>query len=71
MKTAEIKVGDFIKGAYKFGCIHGVVTTVKKNIVVVEKHNQWYNEYTPTGEWINVTKGRISQVGLADGETIK
>lgn len=28
--TNEIKIGDFIKGSYKFGCICGIVTEIAK-----------------------------------------
>lgn len=69
--TSEIKIGDFIKGSYKFGCIQGVVTEVKKSIVVIKRCNQYYNEYTVAETLVNVTKSRINQVGLNENETIK
>jgi hypothetical protein len=71
MTTQEIKKGDFIKGQYAFGCINGIVTKVNKNNVVINRHLNLYNEFTPTNELVNVTKSRIYQVGLNTGETIK
>lgn len=69
--TNEIKIGDFIKGAYKFGCIQGIVTEVKKSIVVIKRCNPYYNEYTLTETLVNVTKSRITEIGLKENETIK
>jgi len=68
--TNEIKIGDFIKGSYKFGCICGVVTEIKKSIVVIKQCNPYYNEYTLTTILVNVTKSRISKIGLDEGEKI-
>ncbi len=67
----EIKIGDFIKGSYKFGCVHGIVTKVKKSMVVIKKCNQYYNEYTLTEMLVNVTKSRITEIGLKESEIIK
>ncbi len=67
----EIKIGDFVKGSYKFGCIFGVVVDVKKSIVIIKKCNQHYNEYTLTEKLVNVTKSRITEVGLNENETLK
>ena len=67
----EIKIGDFIKGAYKFGCIQGVVIAVKKTIVVIKKCDAYYNEYTVTDFLVNVTKSRITEIGLQENEIIK
>ena len=69
--TSEIKIGDFIKGSYKFGCIQGIVIEVEKSIVVIKKCNQYYNEYTLTEILVNVTKSRITKIGLKENETIK
>lgn len=67
----DIKIGDFIKGSYKFGCICGVVVDIKKSIVIIKNCNQHYNEYTLTEKLVNVTKNRINQVGLKENETLK
>jgi hypothetical protein len=67
----KIKIGDFIKGAYKFGRIHGIVTEVKKNTVVIKMCNQYYNEYTLIEKLVNVTKSRITEIGLKENEIIK
>ncbi len=67
---AEIKIGDFVKGSYKFGCICGVVTEIKKSIVVVNQCNPYYNEYTMTTNLVNVTKSRITKIGLEENEII-
>ena len=66
----EIKIGDFIKGSYKFGCICGVVTEIKKSIVVIKQCTPYYNEYTLTTNLVNVTKSRISNIGLDEDEKI-
>ena len=68
--TTEIKIGDFIKGKYKFGCICGIVTEVKKSIVVIKECKQYYKEYTLTNDLLNVTKSRIYKIGLNEGEKI-
>ena len=68
--TNEIKIGDFIKGSYKFGCICGIVIEIKKSIVVIKQCNAYYNEYTLTNNLVNVTKSRISKIGLNEGEKI-
>jgi hypothetical protein len=65
-----IKVGDFIRGSYKCGCICGVVTQVKKSIVVIKKCKQNYNNYTLTDTLYNVTKSRIWKFGLEPNESI-
>jgi len=65
-----IKVGDFIKGSYKYGCICGVVTEVKKSIVVIKECNMWHNVYTLTDRLCNVTKSRIDIIGLNSEESI-
>lgn len=67
----DIKIGDFIKGSYKFGCICGVVIDVKKSIVIIKKCNQNYSEYTLTEKLVNITKSRITEVGLKENEKLK
>ena len=71
MTTTDIKIGDFIKGSYKFGCICGVVKSVKKSIVIINQCDPNYNEYTLTNRTVNITKSRISQIGLNEGEIIR
>ena len=66
----EIKVGDFISGQYRYGCIQGIVQKVLKDKVVIKRCNQWFNKYTLTSELVNVTKSRITRVGLNDNETL-
>ena len=66
----EIKVGDFIRGQYRYGCIQGIVQKVLKDKVVIKRCNQWYNKFTLTSELVNVTKSRISQVGLNNDEVL-
>ena len=69
--TSQIKVGDFIKGSYKFGVVSGIVTKIQKSIVVIKKLNPHYTEYNKTDELVNITKTRIFRVGLEEGESIK
>ena len=71
MTTQQIKIGDFIKGSYKFGCICGIVTEIKKSIVVVKECNSYYDEYALTDNLVNVTKSRIYKIGLDESEKIK
>ena len=68
--TNSIKVGDFIRGSYKYGCICGVVAEVKKSIVVIKKCQRHYNVYTLTNTFCNVTKSRIYIIGLNQEESI-
>lgn len=70
LTPTKIKIGDFIKGSYKFGCIYGVVTKVNKTKIVIMECRQWYNEYTMTNILVNVTKSRISSIGLSENEKI-
>jgi len=67
----EIKIGDFIKGHYKFGCIQGIVVNLKKSVVIIKQCNGYYNEYTVTDRLVNVTKSRITEIGLKENEIIK
>lgn len=70
MSLDNIKVGDFIKGSYKFGIVSGVVSQIKKSIVVIKICNEHYNEYTLTEHLLNVTKKRINRIGLNENEVI-
>lgn len=70
LNQSEIKIGDFIKGSYKFGCIYGIVTKVNKTKIIIMEYRQWYNEYTMTNILVNVTKSRISSIGLSENEKI-
>jgi hypothetical protein len=70
MEIDKLKVGDFIKGSYKFGCVCGVVSKIKKSIVVIKICKPYYNEYTLTEHLLNVTKDRIHTVGLNENEKI-
>jgi hypothetical protein len=67
----EIKIGDFIKGQYQYGCVSGIVVKVKKMVVVIKRCTERYNEYTITDNMVNVTKRRIYEIGLQKNETIK
>jgi len=67
----KIKIGDFIKSSYKFGCICGIVVLIKKSIVVIKQCDKYYNEYTLTDNLVNVTKSRIYNIGLDSNEKIK
>ncbi len=68
--TNEIKVGDFIKGSYKFGAIDGIVVKVTKSIVVIKHCKQNAFTYTMTDTLVNVTKSRIYEIGLTEKETL-
>ncbi len=62
MTSDQIKVGDFIQGQYRYGCINGKVIKVLKNKVVIQRYSQFRDEYTPTDEEVNVTISRVSAV---------
>jgi hypothetical protein len=62
MTPDQIKVGDFIQGQYRYGCINGKVIKVLKNKVVIQKYSQFRDEYTPTDQEVNVTISRVSAV---------
>jgi len=46
MKATDLKIGDFITGSYKYGCVSGIVKKINKNTVVVNQHSEYYNTYT-------------------------
>jgi hypothetical protein len=62
MTPDQIKVGDFIQGQYRYGCINGKVIKVLKNKVVIQRYSQFRDEYTPTDQEVNVTISRISGI---------
>ena len=62
MTTQEIKIGDFVQGCYKYGCVSGIVTKIKKNIVVVDEHDQYYNTFTSLNKELNITISRIYSI---------
>ena len=66
----EILEGAFIKAKYKYGQISGIVTKVKKDVVVIKVCSQWYKDYTLTERVQNVTKSRVHQVGLGEDESV-
>lgn len=68
--TSEVQIGDFIQANFKFGVTCGIVIEIKKSIVVIKVCRQFYNEYTLTDCLTNITKTRILQIGLKQGETI-
>lgn len=70
-KIQNLKPGDFVKAQYKYGCICGLVIKVLKNVVIVKECEPCYNDYIITEKVTNITKSRIYQVGLNDGEIIK
>jgi hypothetical protein len=68
--TNEIKIGDFIQGSYRYGCICGVVCEIKKSIVVIKQCTQFYEIFTLTNNLVNVTKKRINKIGLDESQKI-
>ena len=69
-KINEIKIGDFVQGVYKCGCVCGVVVKIKKSVVIIKQCKPHYNEYTKTNFELNLTKSRIYQIGLNENEKI-
>jgi hypothetical protein len=63
METDNLKVGDFVHGSYKCGCVCGVVFKIKKNVAVIQRYRRHYDIYTETDIKVNLTLKRISQVG--------
>ena len=59
-----IKVGDFVKARFNGGHVHGIVTDIKKSVVVIEKYigsGNWdvstgYSTYTGTNTFLNIRK---------------
>lgn len=62
MQSSDIKIGDYIRGQYKYGCIHGIVTEIHKKHVVINVYQEWYNERRQTQIHSNVTISRIREV---------
>lgn len=62
MTTQEIKIGDFVKGSYKYGCVCGIVKKINKKNVVVSRHREYYNEYTNLNIDLNITIARITEI---------
>lgn len=58
----EVKVGDFVLGAYKCGCVCGRIKSISKKVVVVSKHRPHFDTYTDLNEDLNITKSRIYKV---------
>jgi uncharacterized ion transporter superfamily protein YfcC len=68
--TKEIKIGDFIKSSFKYLPVCGIVTGIKKSIIIIKKCHPHYEEYKITDTLLNITKSKIYQVGLLDNERI-
>lgn len=68
--TQEIKIGDFIGGKYQYGYVYGVVVKILKNHVVINRYSEYYYDYTQTTKMMNVTKSRITKVGLESKEKL-
>jgi hypothetical protein len=73
MLNENLKVGDYIKSAYKCFCVSGIITKVNKNTVIVNECKSGFthstqNEITKTNNSINITKSRIYSIGLTDKE---
>jgi len=62
MTSDQIKVGDIIRGAYRYSSIMGKVIKVLKNKVVIQRHHVYFNEHTPTDEEVNVTLSRVYEI---------
>lgn len=62
MNTQEVKIGNYIKGQYKYGCIQGIVTKVLKNTVTIAECRSHYDTVTVTKVEKSVTRNRISDV---------
>jgi len=62
MTSDQIKVGDIIRGAYRYSSIMGKVIKVLKNKVVIQRHHVYFNEHTPTDEEVNITLYRVYEI---------
>lgn len=66
--TQEIKIGNYIKGYFGFGCIEGQVVKVNKSSVLIKKYNSRYNRVdgtttrTETEETVTVRRDRVTEV---------
>lgn len=79
--TNEIKLGDFIKGTYQKNNVYGIVTEIKKDLVVIKRYiesdfnfeTKCYSNYRVAigyGEFLNVRKNKIIKIGLNENENI-
>jgi len=62
LNLSEIKVGDFINAAYKYGSVSGIITNIFKNHVVVSEHQQYLDNYKDLKKSLNITKKRIYDI---------
>jgi hypothetical protein len=58
----NIKIGDLVLAKYKFGCVSGIVKKIKKNVVVVDRYQQCYDNYYPLHTELNITISRIREI---------
>ena len=74
MKNNNIKVGDFVKAMFNGSPVRGVVTDIKKGVIVIEKYQgtgHWdvttgYTTYTGTNTFLNIRKiDSIEKINLA------
>ncbi len=68
--TQEITIGTFVGGKFKYGYVCGMVVSILKNHVVINRYNEYGNEYTQTKVNLNLTKSRISKIGLNENEKL-
>ena len=70
LEIENLKPGDFIKASFRYGNRCGIVEKIKKEIVVIKNCTQFYNKFTLTNELVNITKKRITEIGLKENEFI-
>lgn len=70
VNTENLKVGDFVRGAFRYGTKNGIVLKVNKNTVVVNECRQFYDEFFFINQTVNITKKRIWQIGLQGNQYI-
>ena len=70
MTAKELKIGDFITASYKYSAVSGIIKRVNKSSVVVNRHQQNRNTYTPLNIDLNITISRIREVN-PEGITIE
>ncbi len=49
-------------GSYSHGCVAGMITDIKKNIVIIDQYEEYYNTYTNLNIKLNLTKRRIHRI---------